>query len=116
VDGHPRQVWLGADGSELIEHFSIAGMAHGIPLMPGTGEGQSGQAGAHMLDVGLSSTDRIAAFFGIAPKPAERGRRSSASASPPRNRGAAKRVKPQAEPTGVQAVIENALKVAGLMR
>jgi hypothetical protein len=44
-------------------------MAHGTPLMPGTEEGQSGQAGAHMLDVDISSTDRIAAFFGIAPEP-----------------------------------------------
>ena len=30
-------------------------------------EGESGEARAHMLDVGLSSTYRIAAFFGIGP-------------------------------------------------
>ena len=67
-----------------------------------------------MLDVGLSSTDRIAAFFGIAPEPAERteprARRASRPASP------RARAKTQAEPaSGVQAAIENALKAAGLM-
>jgi hypothetical protein len=57
----------------------------------------------------------IAAFFGIAPEPAERAaplaRRSAASASA-RSRG-----KARPEPaSGVQAVIEKALKAAGLMR
>ena len=61
VAGHPRRTWLGKDGSPLIEEYMITGMAHGIPLDPGSGEGESGEAGAHMLDVGLSSTDRIAA-------------------------------------------------------
>lgn len=113
VAGHPRRAWLGANGQALIEEYMITGMAHGIPLDPGTGEGESGTAGAHMLDVGLSSTDRIAAFFGIAPEPAAQDERSTerpgASARP--------RAKPRAEPaSGVQAVIENALKAAGLMR
>jgi len=115
VAGYPRRTWLGANGKPLIEEYRITGMAHGIPLDPGTGEGESGAAGAHMLDVGLSSTDRIAAFFGIAPEPAERAepraRRTSAPASP------RARAKAHEEPaSGVQAVIENALKAAGLMR
>ncbi len=69
VEGYPRRVWTGPDGRELVEEYEITGMAHGTPLMPGTDDGQSGEAMAHMLDVGLSSTDRIAAFFGIAPEP-----------------------------------------------
>jgi len=105
VAGHPRRIWLGADGAPLIEQYEITGMAHGIPLDPGTGEGESGEAGAHMLDVGLSSTDRIAAFFGIAPPVAEK------APSEPRAAGA-----PQGESAnGVQRVIEKALKAAGLM-
>jgi poly(hydroxyalkanoate) depolymerase family esterase len=95
VAGYPRRVWLGGDGTPLIEQYEITGMAHGIPLDPGTGEGESGRAGAHMLDVGLSSTDRIAAFFGIAPEPAKLARAAPAD--------------------GVQAVIEKALKAAGVM-
>jgi poly(hydroxyalkanoate) depolymerase family esterase len=112
--GHPRRVWLGEDGAPLIEHYTITGMAHGIPLDPGTGEGQSGVAGAHMLDVGLSSTDRIAAFFGIAPPVVEaQARRSRAKAKRPALARAEVRMEPASE---VQAVIENALKAAGLMR
>jgi poly(hydroxyalkanoate) depolymerase family esterase len=115
VAGYPRRGWLGADGAPLIEQYEITGMAHGIPLDPGTGEGESGAAGAHMLDVGLSSTDRIAAFFGIAPEVEVK------SAAEPR-RAKARRVtapRPATNPrpaNGVQAVIEKALRAAGLMR
>ena len=113
VAGHPRRAWLGAKSEPLIEQYMITGMAHGIPLDPGTCEGESGTAGAHMLDVGLSSTDRIAAFFGIAPEPAARNEALAERAS----RSARPRAKPRTEPaSGVQAVIENALKAAGLMR
>jgi len=113
VAGFPRRTWLGADGAPVIEQYMITGMAHGIPLDPGHGEGESGTAGAHMIDVGLSSTDRIAAFFGIGPEPAERQERKpiAAGAKP----SAARRAPPEAA-NGVQAVIEKALKAAGLMR
>lgn len=108
VAGHPRRTWLGTDGKPLIEQYTITGMGHGIPLDPGTGEGESGEAGAHMLDVGLSSTDRIAAFFGIGPEAAEKREKAE-----PR---AANDARPAPEPAdGVQAVIEKALRAAGLM-
>lgn len=67
VEGYPRRVWTNPDGEALIEQYVITGMAHGTPLMPGSDDGESGAAGAHMLDAAISSTDRIAAFFGIAP-------------------------------------------------
>ena len=106
VSGYPRRVWTGADGDELIEQYEITGMAHGTPLMPGTDEGESGEAMAHMLDVGLSSTDRIAAFFGIAPAPTE---------AKPVRQAAPERPKAPI-PQGPQKVIEDALRAAGLMR
>ncbi len=115
VAGYPRRSWLAKDGTPLIEQYEITGMAHGIPLDPGTGEGESGAAGAHMLDVGLSSTDRIAAFFGIAPaasEAAEAGPRAANDRHPARP-GATASPQPAG---GVQAVIEKALKAAGLMR
>ena len=129
VDGHKRRVWLGREGQELIEHYDVRGMAHGTPLMPGTGEGESGEAQPHMLDVGLSSTDRIAAFFGIGPEVAAR-KTSSAAASqpqpararseaPPRARSSAKArpARAAAAPvTGIQKTIEDALRSAGLMK
>ena len=114
VAGYPRQVWTNADGKPLIEQYNITGMAHGIPLDPGTGEHELGVAGAHMLDVGLSSTGHIAAFFGIDALPEVS--RSQAVATPgkaaqPRSRSASP------DPTSfVQDTIEKALKKAGLMK
>jgi poly(hydroxyalkanoate) depolymerase family esterase len=118
VRGSSRRVWTGPGGTALIEHYEIAGMAHGIPLDPGTGEGQSGVAGAHMLDVGLSSTDRIAEFFGIAPAAEARSPRRQAAGPEPAETGTA--LMPaegrREPPGGVQKVIEDALRSAGLLR
>jgi poly(hydroxyalkanoate) depolymerase family esterase len=121
VEGHPRRAWLGEDGRAVLEHLSITGMAHGVPVAGG-GEDPVGQAGAHMLEVGLSSTTAIAEFFGIAEAGAERAARPQpASTASPRPRTAT-RAEPRAEPrtaepaTGPQAVIEKALRAAGLMR
>jgi len=111
----------------------VRGMAHGTPLMPGTGEGQSGEARAHMLDVGLSSTDRIAAFFGIAAAGAAASARPAAGSdarpvrilteTPARPRAEAPRAKPATGAArgagaarGIQKTIEDALRSAGLMK
>ncbi|HEY0837263.1 MAG TPA: PHB depolymerase family esterase [Azospirillum sp.] len=65
--GHVRRVWHGADGEPAVEHYAFAGMAHGVPIHPGEGVDRGGVAGPFMLDVGLSSTHRIAASWGLAP-------------------------------------------------
>jgi poly(hydroxyalkanoate) depolymerase family esterase len=109
VHNFPRRAWLGADGRPLIEQYAITGMAHGIPLDPNAGAEGVGEAGAHMLDVGLSSTELIAAFFGIAPQPAER------AVHRPRTRRHAP-IADGAAPSGVQELIEKSLRAAGLMR
>jgi poly(hydroxyalkanoate) depolymerase family esterase len=110
VHGFPRRAWLGAEGSPVIEQYEITGMAHGIPLDAGSeGEGL-GEAGAHMLDVGLSSTELIAAFFGIAPQPAEH------MAHSPRSRPRMPAARGAAAANGVQELIEKSLRAAGLMR
>jgi len=105
VDSYPRRAWADSSGRVLVEDYVVTGMAHGTPLRPGREEGESGQAGAHMLDVGLSSTDRIAAFFGIAPEP-------PAIVRPPARQAGV----PAPPADGVQGVIEEALRSAGLMR
>jgi len=115
VEGYPRRVWTGAVGEELIEQYVITGMAHGTPLMPGTGEGQSGEAGAHMLDAHISSTDRIAGFFGIAPVPDAQTEKPTRREEPEAP-GAFGEWTSQASAGGPQKVIEEALKAAGLMR
>ena len=113
VETYPRRAWLGADGEPVIEQYSITGMGHGIPL--GGGADPVGEAGPHMLEVGLSSTSHIAAFFGIAPKAAERRPVAATPRQAPAPRRPARASR--AEPTGgVQQIIEDALRKAGLMR
>ncbi len=65
VNGHSRRVWQGADGADLIEAYTIAGMGHGAPLEPGTQEHQCGTAAPFFNDVGISSTYHIARFWGL---------------------------------------------------
>jgi poly(hydroxyalkanoate) depolymerase family esterase len=66
VTGHMRRVWDDASGDTIMEAFSIAGMAHGVPLATGTGDDRCGVAGPFFLDVGVDSTSRIAQFWGLA--------------------------------------------------
>ncbi|HEX8622257.1 MAG TPA: PHB depolymerase family esterase [Allosphingosinicella sp.] len=114
VETYPRRTWLGADGEPVIEQYSITGMGHGVPL--GGGADSVGEAGAHMLEVGLSSTARIAAFFGIASEEAK----ASEGTAPTLPAPAVRRARPEAPRAqaagGVQQVIEEALRKAGLMR
>jgi poly(hydroxyalkanoate) depolymerase family esterase len=130
VAGHPRRVWIGADGTELIEDHLIAGMGHGTPLAAGVGEDRCGVAGAYMLDVGISSSHAIARFWGIsdaaaAARPAETESRPASSerlparatvAVPPPRRMEVIGRKAPAAATGVQGIIEDALRSAGLMK
>jgi poly(hydroxyalkanoate) depolymerase family esterase len=139
---HPRRVWIGADGTELIEDHLIAGMGHGTPLAPGEGEDRCGTAGAYMLDVGISSSHAIARFWGIADaaaaatatKPAESPAAEPAPrilnlpatgadlAPPPRRMEVMGRTPHRpgtaahTSPGGVQGIIEDALRSAGLMK
>jgi feruloyl esterase len=53
--------WRGADGTVVLEHHAIAGMAHGVPLDAVGG----GVAGPFFLSVGVASTTEIAGFFGL---------------------------------------------------
>ncbi|MBP0491473.1 extracellular catalytic domain type 1 short-chain-length polyhydroxyalkanoate depolymerase [Pararoseomonas indoligenes] len=63
--GHLRRRWTGPDGMARVELHRIAGMAHGVPLSPGEGDGMCGEAGAYLLDVGVSSTHGALAFWGL---------------------------------------------------
>jgi poly(hydroxyalkanoate) depolymerase family esterase len=64
IGRHVRRVWTDARGEPLIEAFSIAGMAHGVPLST-TSENSCGAAGAFFLDVGICSTQHIARFWSL---------------------------------------------------
>ncbi len=114
VGGYPRRLWRDGAGKPLIEQLSITGMAHGVPLAGGSGG--IGKAGPHMLEVGLSSTRHIAEFFGIADALPARAAASPARAEPAAPRKAPAPERAHAAASGPQAVIEKALRAAGLMR
>ncbi len=65
VDGYPRQVWVNAAGDEVIESYTITNMAHGTPLATGEADHECGAAGPFLLEVGISSSYHIASFFGL---------------------------------------------------
>nr|VFK79269.1 MAG: esterase, PHB depolymerase family [Candidatus Kentron sp. SD] len=65
IDGYPRRVWRDHGGETLVEAYTITGMSHGLPLDI-DGEGDSlGTAAPFFNDVGISSTQRIAEFWGL---------------------------------------------------
>ncbi len=68
VDGYPRYVWR-KGGADVIESYTITGMAHGTPLAVGSADGQVGAAGPFLLEVGISSSYHIAKFFGLTGHP-----------------------------------------------
>jgi feruloyl esterase len=118
--GHQRDVWLGPDGSEVIESITIEGMAHGLPLAIAGEAEPHGKAGPFMLDVGIASSLHIAGFFGLRGpvRPAD----ERAAPRPPAAPGPGEPVSPPSEPvagTGardIASVINEALRSAGLMR
>ncbi len=65
VSGYPRRVWLSPAGEEVIESYTITGMAHGAALDPGPAPHQCGTAAPFFNAVGISSTHRIADFWGL---------------------------------------------------
>lgn len=64
VGGNVRKVWLDDQGREALAVHLIKGMAHGVPLSA-SGKVPLGEPGPFMLDVGVSSTARIASSWGL---------------------------------------------------
>jgi poly(hydroxyalkanoate) depolymerase family esterase len=132
VDGFPREVWTNEAGDELIEAYTITNMAHGTPLAMGETDGACGAPGPFLLAVGISSSYHIAKFFGIA-IPRASAERSMVKLSP--GTGHFTQSEPvlegeildkddepvwQQEPKpglpDIEAVINNALRAAGLIQ
>lgn len=120
VDGCPHRVWRDASGRAVIEDYRVSGMGHGTPVST-LGTDPCGTSGAYMLETGISSTRRIAQFWGLQdrkvaePSVARRVSAAPARVPPARAPIAATRA---ARPTGVDVgnVINDALRAAGLMR
>jgi len=103
VDGQLRRAWHDATGRAVLEEYAVAGMGHGTPLAT-SGDEACGAPGPHMLDAGISSTYRIAAFWGIVPAVAPPKPIPAPDAAPQ----AASRFDPS-------ATINDALRAAGLL-
>jgi poly(hydroxyalkanoate) depolymerase family esterase len=129
VDGYPRLVWR-RDGIDLVESYTITGMAHGTPLAT---DAHGGTAGPFLLEAGISSSYHIARFFGLTGE--VRARRSAAAEAGARLAAEDVKIIPDERveildaegakrpfddmPSGqidVMAVITKALTQAGLMK
>jgi poly(hydroxyalkanoate) depolymerase family esterase len=121
VDGFPREVWFNQAGDEVIEAYTINDMAHGTPLATGEAEGACGAPGPFLLQVGISSSYHIAKFFGLAAPVAAAERKIVAGEPVLEGEVLDKDAQPrwQQNPmppfSGVGAVINKALRDAGLM-
>jgi feruloyl esterase len=129
VDAYPREVWRNAQGEDLMESYAIPGMAHGTPLSVGTADDQCGAAGAFLLEVGISSSYRIAKFWGLAQVRRKAAAKDNKSVgNTPRSLSAIaideRPLRPSSSSTGtprssavdLRAVITQALRAAGLMK
>ena len=120
VDGHPRRAWHDGSGKLLIEEYRVTGMGHGTPLQT-TGECGCGEAGAFMLEAGISSTVRSAETWGLVEqakqkKPASAGNISAIAQAVTVLPVAAARPAALPAQSRVGQVIEDALRTAGLMK
>lgn len=120
VEGHPRRVWQNADGKVLVEEYRVTGMGHGAPLAT-NGECGCGEAGAFMLEVGISSTIHSAKSWGLL----KRRRRTVQQGEPAARSEAAQTSSAQdrlgsapilSTNNGITEIIESALRRAGLMK
>lgn len=113
VDGHLRKTWKDSQGLDLIEVWSISGMGHGTPLDAGDGYGR---VGPYMLDEGISSTRHIARSWGITPSFSKEGRETRQEVTGVAALDDSNLRSGEVRPQGIQKVIEDALRSAGLMR
>ena len=122
VDGSPRRIWRDQKGRAVIEAYEIVGMGHGTPLNT-VGPDGHGNPLPYMLESGISSTGRIAEAWGLmatvparkpVPAPGERPRQ--VHATPPLRSSPKQVPKAPHKAMGVSAIIEEALRKAGLMR
>jgi poly(hydroxyalkanoate) depolymerase family esterase len=64
-DGYARRVWRNARREPVIEAYAIKGLGHGAPIRPGRLADCCGEPMPFILDAGISSSYRIASFFGL---------------------------------------------------
>ena len=115
--GWEHDTWS-VDGRVVVETWRVAGMGHGVPIDP-AGPERLGTAGPYMLASGIDSTAAIARSWELISAVASVAARPTAkpvTANVPRPARKAAPT-PRAKPTsGIQGVIEDALRAAGLLK
>ena len=127
VDGYPHRAWRDASGQIVVEAYSITGMGHGTPLDTSNADSFD-VAGPHMLDVAISSSQRIAEFWGLIsdtiaqPEAPERAQEVGPAAT---DTGVARRMRtaqrlysvPKSIPgIDIGRIIDDALRAGGLLK
>ena len=133
--GYLRRVWHNGRRGPVIEAYTIEGLGHGTPIKSGDGEDSYGEAGPFILEAGISSSHRIAGFFGLTQKPRPTARRAVREAAVIIAEAAVALAEPEMPPTPAEPeepplpaaettvqvgrlrrIIEQALKAAGLVK
>jgi poly(hydroxyalkanoate) depolymerase family esterase len=114
VGQHRRTTWRDDAGRVRVEHYEIKGMGHGTPLALGS-EDALGMAGPHMLEAGISSTQRIAEFWGLSDAARARAMRRPQRTAVAMPQSRLPLPISESVTQGPGAVIERALRAAGLM-
>jgi poly(hydroxyalkanoate) depolymerase family esterase len=129
IDDVTHRLWNAADGRPVLEDYIVPGMGHGTPLKT-KGDGAYGIAAPYMLDVGISSTARIAQFWGLSNGNAAQRRTPDDKTHtktlevpdlPVRTEARrlyGRRIEPETSraTAGVGKIIEDALRAAGLLK
>ena len=115
VVGRLRRQWRDRNGRLVIEQWTIDGMGHGTPIAAG-GDHGCGTAGPYMLETGISSTRHIAQSWGLLATVGTSKLRPVAPVMPHPEPIAATMAPGRFQGNDVEAVINDALRAAGLMR
>jgi feruloyl esterase len=111
VDGYPYRGWVDRAGRVIVECYDITGMAHGTPIATRARDADQrcGAPGPFMLDVGISSTFRLAQRWGLL--------KERVGARPPAKPADAPRPAGDKPKGGIDParVIADALRAAGLL-
>jgi len=109
------------DGAVVLERHMISGLGHGVPVAADGADG-AGRPGPFILEAGVSSSGELLTFWGIAEASATKAEDAAETApaipitrlrEQPERAGADAR--PDAHETGVGAIINKALRAAGLL-
>jgi poly(hydroxyalkanoate) depolymerase family esterase len=112
-----RRTWSDDDGRVKVEHVKVGGMGHGTPIDLRQADAV-GKAVPFVLDAGIASSEHLLDFWGISDLPerkpmAERRAQPIDRPIPPTAR---KRQPVGKLEVGVEKIINDALRAAGLMK